>query len=236
MPAENLALDEALLETAEQQAEQGAWGAGEVLRLWESPTPFVVLGRSSPVSREVNQDFCHAQGIPILRRSSGGATIVTGPGCLMYAVVLDLRLRPELSMIDNAHRFVLTRISESLDRLGVPCEIQGISDLTSGGRKFSGNSLRCRRHHLVYHGTLLLSLPIAFVSKCLGTPVREPEYRHERSHQEFLVPLSLSAEALKTSIAEVWGAQDALIDWPRALTTQLAAEKYDTAEWTYKVP
>ncbi|HJT30886.1 MAG TPA: hypothetical protein VJ783_02385, partial [Pirellulales bacterium] len=78
-PAENLALDEALLDEAEQHA---AAGTGECLRLWEPAHRLVVVGRSSCVSTEVRTDFCRRQGLPILRRSSGGAAIVSGPGCL----------------------------------------------------------------------------------------------------------------------------------------------------------
>ncbi len=36
-------------------------------------------------------------GIPVLRRASGGAAIVIGPGCLMYALVLSYELRPSLA-------------------------------------------------------------------------------------------------------------------------------------------
>ena len=85
-PAENLACDEALLEWAEEQDRD--W---EFLRLWESPQPVVVVGRSSRIALEVCGDACRERDIPILRRSSGGAAIVAGPGCLMYALVLNPR-------------------------------------------------------------------------------------------------------------------------------------------------
>ena len=88
-PAANLALDEALLE----QAEAGA-GPSEVLRLWEPTDPCVVVGRSSRVAVEVKQEACRQAGIPVLRRCSGGAAVVTGPGCLMYSVVLSYRDHP----------------------------------------------------------------------------------------------------------------------------------------------
>jgi hypothetical protein len=46
-PAENVALDDALLE----QAERGE-AAADVLRLWESPSRLVVVGRSSRIEQE----------------------------------------------------------------------------------------------------------------------------------------------------------------------------------------
>src|SRR5688500_8952672 len=105
-PQANLALDEALLEHAER-----AGRPSEVLRVWESPAPIVVIGRSSRIEDEVHLDHCRTAGIPVLRRVSGGAAIVAGPGCLMYAVMLSYQVRPELRPIDAAHRFVLETIA-----------------------------------------------------------------------------------------------------------------------------
>ena len=73
-PAENLALDEALVETADV-----AQTHSELLRLWEPRETFVVIGRSSPLEKEVNVAWCDSHKIKMLRRSSGGASIVTGP-------------------------------------------------------------------------------------------------------------------------------------------------------------
>src|SRR5271163_1030419 len=89
--AENLALDEALLEEAE-----AAGAASETLRLWEPAESTVVVGRGSQIAREVDATACRQDGVPILRRASGGGAIVAGRGCLMYAVVLSLGQRPEL--------------------------------------------------------------------------------------------------------------------------------------------
>src|ERR1700744_5927351 len=93
--AENLALDEVLLDDAELAGQPR-----EVLRIWEPVEPLVVVGRGSHVAAEVNVEACQADGVPILRRTSGGAAIVGGPGCLMYAVALSYELRPHLRSID----------------------------------------------------------------------------------------------------------------------------------------
>ncbi len=123
---------------------------------------------------------------PVLRRASGGAAIITGPGCLMYAVVLSYRARPQLRSIDQAHQFVLDKIATALNKVisrtfepslfgrgqgegaapptayRVPHTAQtaGISDLVIGNKKCSGNSLRCKRNHFLYHGTLLYDFPL----------------------------------------------------------------------------
>lgn len=228
-PEANLALDEALLETAD-----AADAPREVLRIWESPQPLVVLGRASRVAEEVNQAGCDARGIPILRRCSGGASVIVGPGCLMYAMVLSCRLRPELQQIGAAHCFALRTLGDGLRRVVPEVQCQGTSDLTLGGKKFSGNSLRIKRTHLLYHGTVLYRFPLELVSTCLRTPPRQPEYRQARSHDEFLVNLPASRSALCQALAAGWQAHEPLVEWPRRETEQLAEARYRQAAWNLR--
>jgi lipoate-protein ligase A len=227
-PAANLALDEALLETADE-----ADAPREVLRIWESPRPLVVVGRASRIAAEVNQATCEARGIPILRRCSGGASVVVGPGCLMYAMVLSYRLRPELQPISAAHCFALKRLGSGLRRAVPEIECQGTSDLTLRGQKFSGNSLRVRRTHLLYHGTILYQFPLELVSACLQTPPRQPVYRQGRAHDEFLVNLPASRLAIHQALAAL-AADGPLTDWPREKTEALAEEKYSQPAWNLR--
>jgi lipoate-protein ligase A len=225
-PAENLALDEALLDEAE------AFGRPrETLRLWEPSVPMVVVGRSSRLDEEVHLETCRQRKIAVLRRSSGGAAIVTGPGCLMYAVVLSYQLRPRLRMIDEAHRFVLGKLVEALRPLAPEIRLRGTSDLAQAQRKFSGNSVRCKRDHFLYHGTLLYQFPLELIDACLAMPPREPDYRHGRNHHAFVANLPVSAAAIRRALITAWEANEPCPDWPRESTARLVAEKYSQRTW-----
>lgn len=228
-PAENLALDEALIETAESED-----GFPEVLRFWEANQICVILGRGSPYQSEVNHSYCAENQIPIVRRCSGGATVVGGPGCLMYSLLLDYAKRPELRMLDVAHRFVMNSMVAAIGRLSVEVVMKGTCDLVLHGRKVSGNALRCKRNHLLYHGTLLLDFPLDQIESCLEMPQRQPEYRQKRSHKEFVGQMPLEAEALKEAICETWSVRESLKKWPRDLTARLTKEKYLEPSWTQK--
>lgn len=211
--APNLALDEALFLMAEAQAAQTpvaqtpvsgpepdpsglqneagvCWqNPGSILRVWEPQQVAVVVGRGSQVQQEVNVPFCQQHQIPIFRRHSGGASIVTGPGCLMYAVVIDYAQHPTLRDLTSAHRFVMNKIQAAVARLVSGVEVQGICDLTLDDRKCSGNSLKVGKHHFLYHGTLLYDFDLSLLQQCLLTPPRQPDYRAQRSHADFVCNL-----------------------------------------------
>ena len=226
LPAENLALDEAFLESCE---------AGEitsdVLRVWEPQEYFVVLGRSSDPTVEVNLAACRREKIPILRRASGGGTILAGPGCLMYAVVVDFHDEPGLKLIPRAHQFVLNGIATSLAPLVPGVTIAGTSDLAFRRRgntlqKFSGNALRMKRNHFLYHGTLLYDFDLERVIQLLAHQTREPHYRANRPHGDFLANLPMKRAQIITALTSGWQANKKLEPWPRERMQQIVKEKY----------
>jgi lipoate-protein ligase A len=225
-PEENLALDEALLLAAE------AGGGGEVLRVWEWTRPAVVLGSGGKVADDVAQDACRADGVPILRRSSGGGTVLLGSGCLLYSLVLDISRSAELSEIRSSYAAILARVARALLPETAGAEVCGVSDLAVGGRKFSGNAQQRKQRHILHHGTLLYGLDLAAVSRYLLPPPRQPEYRAGRPHGEFLMKLPLSGEELTRRLRREWGADEDSAGWPRDEVARLAAEKYATREWT----
>ena len=238
-PAENVALDEALLDWADEEG-----GPREFLRIWESPRPMVVAGRSSRVALEINRPECDARRIPIVRRSSGGAAIVAGPGCLMYAVVLSYQARPELRDIGRAHRFVLGRIVDSLtpflERVGNP-DRAGTSDLVlidrnagSPARKFSGNSLRAKRTHFLYHGTLLYDFDPALIEACLLMPARQPDYRGARQHLDFVTNVPLSRLQLVAAIDAAWPTTGELTEVPLSRVKDLVATRFGQHGWNFE--
>jgi lipoate-protein ligase A len=262
-PAENLACDEALLDAAE------AGAGGDVLRFWEPREHFVVVGYANKVETEVNVAACESRDAPILRRCSGGGTVLQGPGCLNYALVLKLEGGNPLNSISEANRFIMERNRSTIQSLlaseentppaGHPLtlpsppagervaegrvrglsqksevRIEGHTDLTLNGLKFSGNSQRRRRHFLLFHGTFLLNLDIGLVEALLALPSKQPDYRGTRCHRDFLVNLGVPSVSVKAALANTWEATNKTADVPRGQIEILAREKYSSRDWTMK--
>ena len=225
--AENVALDEALLEEAEEGRRDQ-----ELLRLWELPHLAVILGRSSRLAEEVRVAVCQQRSIEVVRRSSGGAAVVGGPGCLMYSLLLSYEQRPDLRHIDRTHDFVLGRIAAAFVPRLKSVAHRGTSDLALGPQKFSGNSLRCKRDWMLYHGTLLYDFPLALIGELLAMPPRQPEYRQRRNHDQFVTNLPLGREELRQLLIDAFDAREEAGDWPRGRVQRLVGERFGNAEWT----
>jgi lipoate-protein ligase A len=228
-PAENLACDEALLDWREEH------GGDDILRFWESPEPFVVVGYANKIMAEVNVTNCEAKKVPIFRRCSGGGTVLQGPGCLNYALILRMEKNPRLASISAANKYIMERNREAVQSAtGHAPSIRGHTDLAFGHKKFSGNSQRRHKGFLLFHGTFLLDFNLPLVGEFLKFPSRQPDYRGSRSHDDFLMNLNLSADAIKAALKKEWNADSLLEDPPLERISKLAHEKYATPEWNLK--
>jgi lipoate-protein ligase A len=228
-PAENLAIDEVLLDLCEEGA------AAELLRVWEPASHFVVVGYGNHVATEVNLPFCRAKDVPVLRRCTGGGTVVMGPGVLNYSLILRFDASGPLGNISSTNAFVLDRHRMVLSSLvDAPVEIKGQTDLAINGLKFCGNAQRRRKRSLIFHGSFLLDLDINMVEKTLPMPSKQPQYRHNRSHSEFLMNLKLPPDLLKAALARSWGAAEPAAAIPDERIAALVDEKYGNDGWNLK--
>jgi len=230
--AENLALDEALLLEVAAAATPTT-----VVRTWMAHEPTVVLGSSSRVTEEVDLDACRTAGVALLRRPSGGLSVVVGPGCLMWTVVIPYREpTPTIAAIHDA---VLDPLCATLRAAGTDVVRRGSSDLALRAedslRKISGNALRVSRGVVLYHGTLLDAFDLDLVGRVLRHPPREPGYRGGRPHADFLANLALGRGTLEHAVRRAFAAEVRRDAWPRDEVARLLRDRYHDASWTERL-
>ncbi len=154
-PQENLACDEILVNLCRENKEIVC------LRIWKPEQYFVVIGYGNTVEDEVYIENCKYLNIPIFRRISGGGTVLQGPGCLNYTLVLKIKEDVNLLTIPDTNRYIMGKNRAALAKiLGEKVKVSGITDLTIDGKKFSGNSQRRFNDYVLYHGTFLIDFDI----------------------------------------------------------------------------
>lgn len=201
-PAEQLAFEEAALDHVEQHGGPG------FLWFWESPVHWVVVGYGQSAAREVHLDACRAEGVPVLRRCSGGGTVVQGPGCLNYGLALDAEAIPELASITGTNRWIMERQRRALATLlHGNVEVRGHTDLVVDGRKFSGNAQRRKRRGVLFHGTFLREFDLGRIARWLPFPSAQPDYRADRTHLDFVINTGLPAASIRKALLAEWDAR-----------------------------
>ncbi len=233
-PGENLAADEALLDWCDET------DGPEILRFWEPRESFVVVGYANKVATEVHAAACAASQVPILRRCSGGGTVLQGPGVLNYSLILNIEEGGPCASINSANRFIMERNRAAVEsevrsqKSEAEISVSGHTDLAMNGLKFSGNAQRRKKAHLLFHGTFLLNFDLSLVEKLLAMPSLEPDYRQGRPHADFITNLPVSAAAVKQVMCQAWTAGLPLENCPHERIQSLARDRYATNGWNFK--
>lgn len=177
--AGNLAMDEA--------AARSAWTTGlSQLRFWWGGPPAVVMGSSERPEQVVDAEACARFGVDVLKRSTGGGSVLQTGGVLNYSLVT-----PAPASLDPKAGFRpgIELICAILAAFGVVGRPEGTSDVAVGDRKISGNAQARRWKAILVHGTLLVDFDFDLAEAVLKHPRREPAYRLGRFHRDFLVTL-----------------------------------------------
>ena len=192
--AENLAFDEALA--------RSAWETGQhLLRFWWGGPPAVVLGFSERPEQVVDTAACSRLGVDVLKRCTGGGTVLQTSGVLNYSLVMPSSDRYNVRAGFRQGTDLVCAILAAFGVDGVP---QGTSDVAVGDRKISGNAQARRWKALLVHGTLLADLDFSLSEEVLRHPLREPAYRRGRGHRDFMVTLrALGIHADRNAIEQV---------------------------------
>jgi lipoate-protein ligase A len=228
-PARNLACDEALLDLFEtKHIDDG------LLRIWHPENYFVALGHSNRLNVEVKVPACAAARIPILRRVSGGGAVLQGPGCLNYSLILDGKTH-DVRNIQTGFRYVLERHRQLFGELtSEEVHIAGISDLTVAGRKFSGNAQYRKSRYVLVHGTFLVKLDLSMIDDCLHLPAKQPGYRDNRPHMDFVTNLDVDPNRIGSGLRESWRATEAFDTPPLNQVERLMEMRYGLETWSSK--
>ena len=147
----------------------------------------IILGKTLNMTDEV---YDHKKLPFVIRRASGGGSVVHGKGNINYGLLVSLEQYPQLLNISNSYKIILQQIGNAAYK-NLPVSIRGISDIClqigNENRKVSGNSQVRKKKWLLHHGTLLYSSSIlSEINSYLRPPPRQPEYRNGKSHKDFM--------------------------------------------------
>ncbi|MBD3296078.1 MAG: hypothetical protein GF392_01765 [Candidatus Omnitrophica bacterium] len=229
-PEEHLAVDEAALILAETS------GLGETVRLWSSDTYFVVIGRAGRVGRECHERRARTDAVPVLRRMSGGGTVLQGPGSLNYSLVLSYATHHHYRGIRTSYEKILGSILRALNRLIAASEVRilPLSDLALGDRKISGNAQARKKSFFLHHGTILFGMDIEKVDRYIKHPPSEPVYRKKRPHGDFITNIPLKRTCLESAVLQAFPGDEGkrlFTKEEKRLIDKLVQEKYSAESW-----
>jgi lipoate-protein ligase A len=126
--------------------------------------PSLIIGKHQSAHKEVNTKFITENGLPVIRRISGGGTVFHDLGNLNFTFIKQSNPGKQIDF----RKYTLPVI-EFLYSKGVLVKFEGKNDLKVEGFKFSGNAEHVYRDRVLHHGTILFSTSLDL----LGNAIRK---------------------------------------------------------------
>ena len=155
--------------------------------IWIPDKVYVVLGASNTPGMALNLDNVINDNITVLKRPSGGQTVILTPNNIIIAAVFfDKNTMHPKEVFQHINKLILSTIEKTgINNLS----LMGISDIAISGKKILGSAIYRSKDALLYHAVLNLGEPATTFEKYLKHPTKEPDYRLGRSHSEFVTSL-----------------------------------------------
>ena len=115
-------------------------------------SPTVIYGRHQCAEAEVNEAYCHAHGIAVVQRQSGGGCVYADRGNLMVSFV-----SPSTHSQEVFDQF-LVLLSGALRQLGYEAVTTAHNDVLVGDRKVSGTACYTTPTGTVVHASMLYNV------------------------------------------------------------------------------
>ena len=159
-------------------------------RIWVPKSTILVLGRSQKLKGEINTANAQTDNIPIFRRQGGG-------GCVLLdgnSICVAFRYSRNNSYNTTPYFTKSSKIIQQflLNQLNLECQIHPNYDLSLGGKKLLGASLYMPKSFALYLAVILIDKAkvINKINRYLHYPSKSPNYRQNRSHDEFLTSIN----------------------------------------------
>jgi lipoate-protein ligase A len=229
----NFSAEEHLVNTLKKEDEPAVllWRTGKT----------VMLGRNQVAKAEINGKAAEENGIKVVRRHSGGGTIYTDPGVLLYSVIAPYGNETDVRTIFGES--IVAPIIGVLGDMGVRASFEGRNDIVVAGRKVSGLAQFIKNGKICSHASLLYDADLDLLAAVLnadGDKISSKALRSVRSRvanlKEFMsAPPSMDAfcARVKAKLLSVGAVPRALTRADAEAARRIQKERFDTPEWTY---
>lgn len=128
----------------------------ECIVITEPSDTCVSLGYFDNANRFLDFNYCKTHNIPIIRRYTGGGTVILHPGQIFYQFIFSKSNKTIPFKIENVYKYFSNIVIEVYKSLGINAFYKPIADIVVNDKKVSGQGAGDIENMLVFVGNILM--------------------------------------------------------------------------------
>lgn len=167
------------------------------IKIWIPEYNCIILGRSNIPTDSLFIENIANDNILVYKRPSGGETVILTPNTLVISIALK---QSNFKGGKSYFKVINSRIIDTLKGYGIDnLNYRGISDIAINDVKILGSALYQNKDVVFYHAVLNVSETTDLMERYIKHPSREPDYRKNRNHDDFVTSLVKEGYDIDTS-------------------------------------
>lgn len=211
-----------------------------IMMIWQTEK-CVMLGNYQVADAEVNISYARKEEMQLVRRPSGGGTIFTDSGTVLYTLILPSADRQYAT--EAARKEFADSLTGALNSMGIPAKFEGRNDIVVDGKKVSGIAQHAKNSRLCTHGSILYNTDLDMLAQVLNVDAAKIQSKAIRSVRSRVTnikeymgqPFSTFLSLLKRNLLEDRNIQNySLADNELRKVEEIYHEKYGNPAWTFE--
>ncbi len=157
------------------------------LTLVNPSKPYICIGYHQELEKEVDVDYCRANGLPITRRQVGGGAVYLDENQLFWHIIVPRGQAPY--RIEDVYSRYLAGPVNALRAMGIPAVHRPVNDIQVEGRKIGGTGAATIGDAIVVVGSLIFDFDYETMVRVLKVPSEKFRDKVYQSMREYLTTI-----------------------------------------------
>lgn len=150
--------------------------------------PYVCIGYHQDLEKEVDSDYCHERGLPLLRREVGGGAVYLDNGQVFTQWIFHPGQLPR--SLDERFALYVKPLVDTYQALGVNAYFRPINDIHVAGKKIGGTGAAQMGISEVVVGSLMFSFDKATMARVLRVSSEKMRDKVYESLEQYMTTLT----------------------------------------------
>lgn len=165
-----------------------------VLTLVNPQTPYVCVGVNQEVSKEVDEEYCRAQGLPVIRRHIGGGAVYLDSNQMFFHFIYPHAKAPQYAV--NLYARFIEPVVRTYRQMGIAAEYRPVNDIQVAGRKIGGTGAASIGAATLMVGSFMFDFDTATMAKCLKVPSEKFRDKLKTTLDDYMTTMTRELDSL----------------------------------------